>query len=169
MRKTMACLLLGVFWVPSWASDHGRFLDKRMQGEIAPFEKILSAARTVVGHHAVLLDARFVVKGSQPVVRVFFHRINEDIVVVVTVNAANANVIDTSGEGFGKRNAPQSKANTANSRPNGRSKSFERSGAKGKTGGKNTENNDVGGRGHGHGGKGNGGKSGGGKGGSGKK
>lgn len=169
MRKTVACLFLVLFWMPSLASDHGRFLEQREQGEIAPFEQILSAARTVVGHHAMLLDARFLVSRSEPVVRVFFHRQSDDSVLVVTVDATEAKVIGVTGNEPRAHNTKQSNTKAAKSRPKAGPQSTKQSGAKGKPGKNANENNDIGGRSQGHGGKGNGDTSGGGKGGSGKK
>lgn len=180
MLKFAATLLLVLLSTAARASDHEPVLDKTRQGEIAPFNIILSAARSVVGNRMVLLDARFHISESNAVVEVFFHKRLGNKIVVVTVDAVNVEIVDVIGHKIQAQDAWSDRGDAANSRPNAEPKSTSGDGGGKAAGGDGSENsgkatdNDGkggkdGGRGSGgDGGKGGGSGNGGGKGGSGK-
>ncbi|MCV0424369.1 MAG: hypothetical protein K5905_02765 [Roseibium sp.] len=117
MPRTSLLLALFFLTVTASASDHESVLEARQAGNIASFSKILSAARAAVGERTILVDAKVRKRRSGLQVKVILRRTESDEIVVVTVDAVEASVVDVTHREPtskpGKREAPK-----ANSRRN---------------------------------------------------
>ena len=115
MPRISLFLALLLFAFAASASDHETVLDARQAGNIASFNKILSAARAAVGERSLLVDAKVRKRKSGLQVKVILRKAGSDEIVVVTVDAVKADVVDVT-----HRRSSQDDGNGQNPKANSR-------------------------------------------------